>query len=242
MLFCHDLMAVALDRLRHLCEQLEPERFSVELIAAIFGDAWTIVDQVNTVRQIFRGAGDEVGPVTRAFLRDAEGARQMRNVMDHIVQNIPNRSKAKGAAESLFGALMFARCPADRLRLVAVGEMIEGEVIIVARGTVPGREGEASAQFRTHDVNKPISNLSLQAFGQSLDLDLACERLGDILRGRSEDLERDIRQQAMTIAEDLKVSIDKVLAPTPTVIVQGARLNFPYGSEDELGDRSGLRT
>ena len=87
---------------------------------------------------------DGAGPITQAFLDDAQAARMMRNRMDHLPQNIRNQSGRRGAAEPLFGLLSFVRCRPEVLKTAKVGERMNAELFMIARGDVP--DGNLGAQ------------------------------------------------------------------------------------------------
>ncbi|MFT3965394.1 MAG: hypothetical protein QM690_05885 [Sphingobium sp.] len=76
----------------------------------MFSDAWTIVDQVHVVRQVVSVLTDKKTRAedTQAYIDDFASAHILRNKMDHLNQNLPNRVKSSSEyTQAMFGMLSF---------------------------------------------------------------------------------------------------------------------------------------
>ena len=130
--------------------------------------------------------------------------------------------------------LSYVRCQPSVLDVAVFGEPLTADVILVARGTVPRLKGAGQAQFDTGAVTRPISNLKINAFGATYALDRACEQLTDILLGMEDSVGSSIGDQALAMAEETGVPIEKIMSSTPTTVVAHVSATFPYGPTTEI--------
>jgi hypothetical protein len=230
--YCHDIMANSISRLWQLCASFDPKRPCPIEVADIFGEAWRIIDQVDLLRQIYKHAPEPVGPKTTEFLQYAEGARDMRNTLDHIVQRVPNIARRTGASESLFGSISYVRCPSMILERAVPGQIIECELVKIVRGTIPGYKGEAESSFSTDKITSTISNLNIFAAGKLVPLDRLFDLHSEILIAFSEDIYRQISDELPILSAETGYSEMELGSPTPTMLSAGLKLSVPFGPLD----------
>jgi hypothetical protein len=197
LVFAHDLMETALGRLYavgiEFHENDDPKRL------AMFSDAWTIVDQVHVARQVLLSlTGKSRNSDTQAFIDDFAVAHRMRNKMDHLNQNFPNRANATGRTNALFGILTFFRPYADRWEQGLQDGEIRGDLFIVTAGSAP-RDMVGSVAFDALDIHLPICSFKLEAF----DLNLLIERAVFQLRALLERMSKDIKGQFEAKVDEL---------------------------------------
>lgn len=221
---CHDIMVHALGRLRALCMAVDPEDVSPSMAAMIFADAWSIVDQVDQVRQVMGAMPGPESPATAGFLEIAAQARIMRNSMDQIGQRIPAIANRGGSSEALFGSLTFVRCDAEQFETVLPGDDLECEVVVLARGTGPGFEAVTSPALTAEEIDGAVSNLRLSAAGSSIPLNLTCAYLTEILKALSKTLRTSIEAEVAQLPEKNSVTERKLRAPAPLIV--GASTRF----------------
>lgn len=229
MVYCHDIMVASIENLWRSCASFDPGQAHPIQVAGIFSEAWRIVDQVDLLRQVYSAAPGPKGPKTSEFLEQAAKARTMRNMLDHIVQRIPNIARKTGTSEALFGVVSFIRCSAATLNTASVGQVIECEMVAVARGTVPSYKGSASTNFSTDKVTTPISNLMISAGEQSVPLDRLCELHTEMMLLDSEHFAAQIAARIPSLVAETGHSEAELTAATPTIVTAGVKLAFPFG-------------
>lgn len=194
-------------------ETQNEEQRSRHLDIAMFQHAWSIVDQIYSLRQLFRTlalSGDDVD----AFMSATGCAHVLRNRMDHLDQRIPNIAASKTNSRSLFGSLSYFLLGA------AVGAPAV-DIFAVTQHADPVRPSEQIAFIRMPgDLRTPIGNFVLTAAGEELDIDSAILTLGPVMTRTNEGFEKSIRVQAAEEAAKRGIEERVVLAH------YGARLKF----------------
>ncbi|QJU57402.1 hypothetical protein HL653_05995 [Sphingomonas sp. AP4-R1] len=198
------------------------------MAAMIFADAWSIVDQVDLVRHAMAAMPGPDSPATAAFLELATQARLMRTAMDHISQRIPAIANRSGASEALFGSLMFVRCDEDQFTTIEPGDDLECELVILARGTVPGFE-VAPPAVDEQAIDSAISNLWLGVAGSSVPLDLACAQFSQILKALSKNVRASIDAEVAEAVTKSGASEEELRAPAPVIVAAGAPFKVVFG-------------
>lgn len=221
---CHDIMVHALGHLRALCMVVDPDDVSPSMAAMIFADAWSIVDQVDLVRQAIAAIPSPQTQRSAAFLDHAAQARLMRNAMDHLSQRIPNIANRSGLSEALFGSISFVRCDDEQLALAGPGEDVECCLVILARGTVSGFEAAAAQAVGPQDIDRTVSNVRLNVAGASLPLDVACADLTAILTALSGSVSASIGAEIAQLAVVSGVPESDLRTPAPVIV--GVSMKF----------------
>jgi hypothetical protein len=219
MVMCADIMASAYAQMIELAlrskweETQNKEQRSGHLDIAMFQHAWSIVDQIYSLRQLLSSlafTGDDVD----AFLSATRTAYVLRNRTDHLDQRIPNIAASKGNSRSIFGSLSYFVLGG------AVGAP-EVEVFAVAQHADPVRPNEQIASVRIPgELQMPIGNFVLTAAGEELDIDAAILTLGPVMTRTNEGFEKSIRAQAAEKAAEHGIEQEAPLAH------YGARLKF----------------
>ena len=207
---CADIVASAYAQMievafRSKWEEKQIEERSGHLDIAMFQHAWSIVDQIYSLRQLLGSlafSGDDVD----AFLSATASAYVLRNRTDHLDQRIPNIAASKGNLRSLFGSLSYFVLGA------AVGAP-EVEVFAVAQHADPVRPSEQIASVRIPgELRMPIGNFVLTAAGEELDLDAVILKLGPVMTRTNEGIEKSIRAQAAQEAAKHGIEYGTLLA------------------------------
>jgi hypothetical protein len=215
---CHDIMVHALGHLRALCMAVDPDDVSPPMAAMIFADAWSIVDQVDLVRQAMAAMPGPEAQKSASFLEQAAQARLMRNAMDHLSQRIPTIANRSGASEALFGSLSFVRCDEEQLALTKPGQDVACELVVLARGAASGFEVAALPALAPQDIHRSISNLRLSAAGASLSLDVVCADFTEILTALSESVNASIHAEIAQLADESGLPENDLRAPAPVIV------------------------
>ena len=221
MVMCADIVAAAYAQmievaLRSKWEQkLNEELRSGHFDIAMFQHAWSIVDQIYSLRRLLGSlafTGDDVD----AFLSATRSASDLRNRTDHLDQRIPNIAASKGNSRSLFGNLSY-------FVLGAAAGAPEVELFVVAQHADPVRPNEQIASVQIPgELRMPIGNFILTAAGEELDIDAAILNLGPVMTRTNEGLEKSIRAQAAEKAAEHGIEQEALLAH------YGARLKFMH--------------
>ncbi len=177
----------------------------------MFSDAWTIVDQVHVSRQVLLHlTGQNCKSDTQAFIDDFVTAQTMRNKMDHLNQNLPNRAKANGRTNALFGLLTFFKPYADRWEQGVKAGEVRGDLLVISAGSMP-QEMVGSVAFDGLDIHLPICSFKLEAFDQSLLVERAVIQLRALLRRLSDDSESKFRAKVDTIVATTGLAHDELM-------------------------------
>jgi len=185
---------------------------------SLFSHAWTIVDQLNVIRQLFRAiSGKTLGPNQSKFFKLSESARMMRNQMDHLSGLVNNLSTQKGARSPLFGALTYFLVEPKHMDAgSSSATTLGGSFVTVASGSVP--EGKALFQLgnpMSRPIRPPVSQFILTAFDWSLDIDETLEALEVILTQAASDVEQSITRQCEVENARSGTEMATLLTPLP---------------------------
>lgn len=219
MVMCADIMASAYVQMIELAlrsrweEKQNEELRSEHLDIAMFQHAWSMVDQVYTLRMLVRSlafSGDDVD----RFMSATSSAYVLRNRTDHLDQRIPNIAASKQGSRSLFGSLSYF------VQGAAVGAP-DVDVFFVIQHADPVRPGEKILSTQMPgELRLPIGNFALTAAGEKLDLDAAIQTIGPVMTRTNEGFEKSIRAQAAENAAKHGIEQSALLAH------YGARLKF----------------
>jgi hypothetical protein len=219
MVMCAEIIASAYVQmielaLRSKWEEMQNDGMrSGHLDIAMFQHAWSMVDQIYSLRQLL-GSLAFNGADVDAFMSATEMAYLLRNRMDHINQRIPNIAASKDGSRSLFGGLSYFLLGA------AVGTP-EVDVFAVTQYADPVRPNEQVASIQIPgELRMPIGNFVLTAAGEELDLDAAILTLGPVMTQTNEGFEKSIRAQAAEKTAEHGLEQRTLLAH------YGARLKF----------------
>jgi hypothetical protein len=226
LVFAHDTMEFALEHLRQTALGLDPLAPAEKDRIALFSDCWTIVDQVHVVRQVLISlTGAHPGPDTRAYLDTFEVAHFLRNRMDHLNTNLPNRARQRGALTPLFGVVSYFRPVAEDFeRGIQAGEVF-GDMIVVTAGSTPS-DAVGAVPFANLNVRLPVSGLRLEAFGRSLIVDDAVEQLKPLLRRLSDDTNAQVLANVEELSRRSSLPVEDLLRSTGGYFAMTARMSI----------------
>jgi hypothetical protein len=221
MVMCAEIMASAYVQMIELAlrskweEKHNEELRSGHLDIAMFQHAWSMVDQIYSLRLLLRSlafSGDEMN----AFMSATMSAHVLRNRTDHLDQLIPNIAASKDNSRSLFGSLSYFVLGA------AVGAP-EIDAFAVAQHADPVRPNEQIAAIRMpKELRMPIGNFVLTAAGEELDLDAAILTIGPVMTRTNEGIEKSIRAQAAEKA------VEHGIEQSALLVHYGARLKYMF--------------
>jgi hypothetical protein len=182
---CADILAAAYAQLIELAlrskwqESQSDELRAHHIDIAMFQHAWSMVDQIYSLRLLLRSLGF-TGEDVDAFMTATEPAYILRNRMDHLDTRIPNIAASKSQTRALFGSLSY-------FVLGATVGSPEVAVFLAVQQAEPVRPGEQVAAARIPaEMRMPIGNFTLHADGQELDLDSAILTLGPVMTRTNE--------------------------------------------------------
>lgn len=227
LVFAHDLMETALGRLYAVGLAFDENNDAQRL--AMFSDAWTIIDQVHVVRQVLLSlTGDDRKSDTKAFIDDFAAACTMRNKMDHLNQNLPNRAKASGRTSALFGMLTFFRPYADRWEHGLRDGEVRGDLFLVSAGSTP-RDMVGGVAFHDLDIHLPICSFKLEAFDLSLLIERAVLQTRRLLKRMSDDVKSNVEAKVDELAATASNTREELMRPASGHIV--IRMDFGFHVE-----------
>ncbi len=187
LIFAHDLMEIALRRLHSAGITYGGGTQNATDRIAMFCDAWTIVDQIHVVRQVLLSLTTlSRKSDTQEYLDHFSIASVLRNKMDHLNENLPNRAKANGSTNALFGSLTFFKPHPDLWEQGLQSGEFAGEFFMVSAGLMPDQMA-STASFDDLNIQLPICSFRLEAFDQRLLIERAVLQLRALLRRMSDD-------------------------------------------------------
>lgn len=229
LVFCHDLMFIALSRVRAVAANFDLKTGSDAVRMAMIGDCWQIVDQAYMALAVIRSMTSEPGPITSNFITEAEPASQIRNRMRHIHQNFKNRAAIRDETDAMFGTVSFVKVDPAELNQAKHGDLIKGEMFILAAGSTPADQGKASASFSTYDAQAPVFALTFSAFDSTIRLDKLTDALAAFLIAQEKDAEAAVIAGAPAVAAANNLPVEKVLGVQIARATGYIQLTFPYG-------------
>lgn len=231
LVLCADIVASAYIQMIELAlrsnweESQDEAARSVHLDIGMFQHAWSMVDQIYSLRLLLRSL-DFTGDDVDTFMSVTEPAYVLRNRMDHLDQRIPNIVASKDNSRSLFGSLSYF------VLGVVVGSS-DADLFAVTHYAEPIRPNERIGAFRMPaEIRGPIGNFVLNAAGQALDLDAVALTLGPVMVRTNERFEKSIRAQTAQAAAEHGVPESDLLAH------QGARLKLMMALNVRNADQS----
>jgi hypothetical protein len=220
LVFSSDVLTHAHSSLRELATRLGDANhcFTPRDRVSLLSYAWTIVDQLHLIRQLFRAiSGKILGPNQSKFFKLSESATLMRNRMDHLSGSVKNLSTQKGARSPLFGALAYFLVePKHMNERSSSATTLGGSFVTIASGSVP--EGKALFQLgnpTSRPIRPPVSQFTLTAFDLSLDIDESLEALEVILTRAATDFEQSITRQCEVENARSGTEMATLLTPLP---------------------------
>ena len=161
--------------------------------AALLSAAWSIVDELDAVRQIVVAMldGGQMGPVTQALLRACEPVKALRDKKRHLAQNLRNIEAkilaGKKGRSPLLGTLSWMYCENEYSR--------EGIVFLVQAGMLYGGERIRLVDPDMRDFDPPVGLFQLDAFEICLDIRTPISAYADWIEGLSERWISQMREQ-----------------------------------------------
>jgi hypothetical protein len=205
LVMCADILAAAYVQMIELGLRSKPESDERHIDIAMFQHAWSMVDQVYSLRLLLRSLGF-TGEDVDAFMTATEPAYVLRNRMDHLDARIPNIAASKSETRSLFGSLSY-------LVLGATVGSPQVDVFLAVQQAEPVRPAEKLMTARIPaEMRLPIGNFSLHAAGEELDLDNAILALGPVMTRTNEGFEKSIKAQVAEKAVEHGIEESKLLA------------------------------
>lgn len=161
LVFSADAATIALNRILGAIQTPEVEAPGPSFIAGIFSDAWSIVDRVHAARQIMTQMRKHGNEGVAPFIAKYRCAKALRDKMDHLADQIPNRAATKGLVTPLNGIIGFL--------LAGVPSAYE-----ITSYSIPSGSHNDQVVSNTISlagpIEVPIGNLELTAFDSTIRL------------------------------------------------------------------------
>lgn len=143
--------------------------------ARLFSLAWSIVDQVDLLRQLVHFERRNIDLVSaRAFMEAATVANTLRNWMDHLPGRISAYIEKKKKMPPAHGALSFTFVSPDLVSRdggpVPVADVPEYRAVVVLSTSMHRALQVEGEPIRYNEFEVPFDHFVLQAFGEHLSL------------------------------------------------------------------------
>ena len=212
----------SLQTVRHITSthNEDAEDFSEPQRIALYSNLWTVVDQVHFLRNLLHFINADVPGPIGDFYHRYEIARTMRNVMDHLNNNIPNLANLRQGRPTVFGSLAY-------FKYVGIRQDKDGNDIHFGRSVVIPFGHLIHAAHNFPGVNpsgKSISRVStdlfaFSAFGSTLDIYKLFDDLPALARHLEDQARGSILAQAMEISAREGVDIAELLKQPGEAII-----------------------
>jgi hypothetical protein len=155
-------------------------------------DAWSIVDAAHVARQMVRKITDDKtrGQLCSEYLVNFETATFMRNHMDHMDDAIGNRVASKSIRTALFGAVSYLMPRLERRNEHMAENEVAFDAVVIMMGSAPSETAAHLLKTQGADTSQIVTNVFLDAFDRSLDLERAVYDLRPIIDSFAEQSER----------------------------------------------------
>lgn len=216
LVFSADVMESALERLKTCAALIQNPPIDRAKRIQLFSDCWTIVDQVHVARQMLKAlTGDHGLADITTYLEKYETATLMRNCMDHLNSNIPNRTKIKCPGTPMFGVISYFRPYPDDFEAGVVRGEVMGDMVIITAGTPPGTGAIFSPISPVGlTIRLPVCGWRLEAFEKTLNLEDAVGDLTQLLRRFSDTTKQSFAECAERLSAEHAVPIEEASRPS----------------------------
>lgn len=178
LVYAADAISTNWQRLRARAASIGPDvdKLGFHGRADMLSAAWSIVDELDGVRQLVQGmVGDErPGPNTSRLLAACALVRTLRNHMRHLSGNLRNIAAQKGQRSALFGALSWLWWPD--------ATSTDAHIVLLQSGMIHGGEAMPVVNPAGRKVVPPADLFQLNAFGVTLMLGEPIEAFEEWLR------------------------------------------------------------
>lgn len=210
--FASDVISICYARLGPLCDPQTMIRISDYDRVSAIADAWTIVDNIHVIRQLFwKSRKGEMGPQTRAWHTLTETASLLRNGMDHVASNLNNLANRSGSPPPALGAVFIQRTVMHPTPAITCLTLTAGNGIVGA-----GFNGPVIDTLALEDSVV----IEIEAFGHRCSLSAAVAGLLPLLAAMAEraeaDVDRSLREQHLDPAAEAGA---RAVVQTQTVLV-----------------------
>jgi hypothetical protein len=183
-LFSSDVISICYSRLEQLSTIDNPNAISFAMKVSAIADAWSIVDQIHVLRQLFGSIRKGVmGPKTTAWHVSTSSATLLRNGMDHIAGNLKNLSNRSGNPPPVLGAVFIQKTVILPRPMVTCIVLAAGQSTAGASFTGP----VIDTQLITNDVR-----IEIQAFKERLNITQAVSELRPLLAAIASSTEAEV--------------------------------------------------
>jgi hypothetical protein len=230
--FSSDVLSNAYQSLCEVAARFDHFRpFSTRERIALFSCVWTIVDQLDALRQLIQGLTNKTpGPnPPQKFLDLSQNARHMRNCMDHLNGNLKNLSK-KDRRIPLFGTVAYFVVGAGDVRDDSGARIVTGgTAVVVTAGSIAADELRmlVSLPQGNQAVQIPVGQFRFDAFDCRLDIDAVLLSLETTLVDMAKRVEDNLMGQLKTLSEQTGKDVSELAAPLPMSDLDfGMRISF----------------
>lgn len=160
----------------------DPKKLDHGTRAAMLSAAWSIVDELDAVRQLVASMvtdGETPGPFTTNLLAACAPVQRLRNKMRHLSGNLKRLSQMNGKRSALFGALSWFWCPDP-----STGE---GWCVMTQSGMLHGGETMSIANPAGRDISPPADLFQLNAFAEVLVLSVPVSAFSEWIEASAQD-------------------------------------------------------
>lgn len=167
LIYSADAISINWNRLRNMAISVGEDIDKINHLqrAEMLSTAWSIVDELDAIRQLVHGLinpEDNVGPFTQRLIKECEPVRALRNKMRHLSGNLRNLSQSKQNRSPLLGALSWFWCPHI--------QQGKGCSIVIQSGMLHGQNIAGFANPTNRDIVPPVDLFMLNAFGIVLEI------------------------------------------------------------------------
>lgn len=166
---------------RLLASTSSPPALSFDDRMNLIVSVWSIIDQIDSMRQTLHMMQNIHLQPTEPFLAHAADAKDLRNQMDHLGTNI-KRLVSKKKMHPTFGVLFFTWCKDADLSLAPDGNwhLAKRHVVVVSLSTDQLPSSHVTDDLFGTQIIYPIGDLRFMALGHEINLTRAVNAAHDL--------------------------------------------------------------
>jgi hypothetical protein len=222
--FACDVITYDFTTIRRITTEYGSKIGSISLLdrVALFSHAWSIVDQIHIIRQLFKRIFSEgFGEKTSAFYNAHESATKLRNYMDHLNVNIKNIAEAKKHRPPIYGIISYFFVGNDEVEILENEPIVKsGSIIAVSGGsTTQSKHKTGLVNPSNRDIYLPVSQFALFANDYTFNIEDAVKSLMSICSFLENNLQKNYQTQKREIEQKNNIVINDEDGKLPSQFV-----------------------
>jgi hypothetical protein len=227
------MMGLSYDRLKTAASNIDVAStdYPTSLATEMFACCWSIIDQCHMLRKLLERVFVLPDGEVAQFIKKFETVTFIRNVMDHLPQNINNVANKKQPIPPIFGALSFCSVADDDVSSIdnKGAPAIKGcSVVTLTAGALTHPKHNFQVVSPTgRIIELPVGGFQFMAFEYRVDLSDLMADLASLVAHFDNVVKPEQERQLRNFAQENNLDEDKVVNEHSGAFCVILRLDFP---------------